>query len=103
MEREKRGKGRERKARANLGEKKKEKRERSAKSEVELKLYILNRRGGLRPEGGRFFTLRRLVDAPMLKKKWEKNEGKTKRQKKPIRIKKPYGGGGDENSKNRLG
>ena len=70
---------------------------------MEIKLYILNRRGGLRPEGGRFFTLRRLVDAPVLKKNREKNEGKTKTAKKPIRIKKPYGGGGDENGKKPIG
>ena len=79
-EKKRRGKVKE-SARKLLGEKKKEKREKSAKSEVEIKLYILNRRGGLRPEGGRFFTLRRLVDAPVLKKNREKNEGKRKRQK----------------------
>ena len=84
-----RGRGREKEKRKGKGKraqivrgKKKEKREKSAKSEVEIKLYILNRRGGLRPEGGRFFTLRRLVDAPVLKKNWGKNEGKTKTAKK---------------------
>ena len=61
-EEKKRKEGKGKRARV-AGEKKKEKREKSAKSEVEIKLYILNRRGGLRPEGGRFFTLGRPVDA----------------------------------------
>ena len=60
-EKKRKGKVKERRAQI-LGEKRK-KREKSDKSEVEIKLYILNRRGGLRPEGGRFFTLGRPVDA----------------------------------------
>ena len=59
------------------------------------KLSILNRRGGLRPKGGRFFTLGRPVDAAsVLKKNREKNEGKTRRHKKPVRIKKTAWWGG---------
>ena len=62
--------------------KKKEKREKSDKSEVGNKTYILNRRGGIRPEGGRFFyTFPRPKALLCLKKNREKNEGKTKRQK----------------------
>ena len=79
--RKKRGKRKGKESARNFREKKKEKKKRSAKRKWNEKLYILNRRGGLRPEGGRFFTLRRLVDAPVLKKNREKNEGKRKRQK----------------------
>ena len=47
------------------------------------KLNILNRRGGLRPEGSRFFTLGRPVDAAsVLKKKREKIGGRLDGTKK---------------------
>ena len=60
--------------RAQIREKKRKKKVKNP-PRVKSKEYMLNRWGGLRPEGGRFFTRGRLVDAACAEKKTGKKIG----------------------------